>query len=66
MIRRLTWFNFVAVSVMLMGCCTTMQDEQAAEPIHPADHRQATGAYNQYGGWREACGELPPLVGDDC
>lgn len=23
-------------------------------------------SHNQYGGYREACGELPPLIGDDC
>lgn len=26
----------------------------------------ASGSHNAAGGYRDACGELPPLYGDDC
>lgn len=26
----------------------------------------STDRHNEHGGYRPACGELPPLVGDDC
>jgi hypothetical protein len=40
----------IALSVLGSGCATSGQ----------------TPSHNQYGGYIEACGDLPPLVGDDC
>lgn len=52
--RRL-YVGTVIVSALifsaLMAGCT---------PVGPAFD------YNEYGGYVEACGELPPILGDDC
>jgi hypothetical protein len=29
-------------------------------------YEAATSSHNAFGGYRDACGELPGLVGDDC
>jgi hypothetical protein len=51
--RTLTVLTLVAALALLLGC--------ASAPIAPD-----TGSHNASGGYREACGELPGLLGDDC
>jgi hypothetical protein len=33
---------------------------------HPISSSTETPSHNIFGGYIEACGQLPPLVGDDC
>lgn len=51
-LRSNLWLFIAFISGVIYGCATTTSTE---EPSH-----------NAYGGYIPACGQLPPLVGDDC
>jgi hypothetical protein len=49
----------LALAVVLSGCAATSSHNAAG------GYRDAP-SHNSAGGFVEACGELPPLLGDDC
>lgn len=65
-VGRFLLLALVILAVMLAGACTT-----ARGPAFDAcEHERATcytaSSHNPAGGYRDACGELPGLLGDDC
>jgi hypothetical protein len=55
------WLSYLALLALLLATCTGC----ATAPVHPEEFRRGE-THNASGGYIEACGELPPLVGDDC
>lgn len=53
----------LAVMLAMSGCATVSPPYDACEPFCD-EPEYAT--HNAAGGYREACGELPGLLGDDC
>jgi hypothetical protein len=58
---RLFTFSYVALLLIALASCVGCD----GAPVHPEEWR-ADKSHNQYGGYIDACGDLPPLVGDDC
>jgi len=71
----------LAPVVVLAGCMVTQPEyppvlvvpapmeqlEPGSGPVEPAAWRAAQAeSHNRFGGYIPACGQLPPLVGDDC
>lgn len=53
---------FILIAMLAMSGCTTV-------PGPAFDWRDVPGHdpdYNAAGGYSDACGELPPILGDDC
>ena len=48
--KRITWLSIVIVGTLLAIGCCHLQER----------------THNPVGGYIEACGELPPVLGDDC
>ncbi len=72
-------FAIILAPVFLTGCGVTLWShswtsqglcdslpEVEARSLPDCRQYEYTESYNADGGYAPACGELPPLVGDDC
>jgi hypothetical protein len=63
----LLFLAFVLALVLAMSGCASrpVYPFDPSEPVYPASD-WPSDSHNEYGGLISACGELPPLIGDDC
>lgn len=62
---RLRYYVLMIVTMTIsISSCMHVQDitHDSAVPFEGPP----LNSHNEHGGYRDACGELPPLVGDDC
>ena len=67
-VGRALLLALVILAIMLAGACTGIS---AGPPFDSCEHNRAscydtTTSHNEAGGYRDACGDLPGLLGDDC
>jgi hypothetical protein len=54
-----------AIAALLMALLAATCTGCSSAPVHPEEFRRGE-SHNAAGGYIDACGDLPGLVGDDC